>query len=117
MKKYISGLSKLLLLAGALVAASCTDYLDKAPGSDIDENEPYKNFRNFQGFVEELYGGIPCITGTEYHNSWNHGEDEYWEPSDTRPLAYHIDQGNYRVISEGGTFIYGFPGNGEGKPE
>lgn len=117
MKKYISGLSKLLILAGALVAASCTDYLDKAPGSDIDENEPYKNFRNFQGFVEELYGGIPCITGTDYHNSWNHGEDEYWEPSDTRPLAYHIDQGNYRVISEGGTYIYGFPGNGEGKPE
>ncbi|WP_286527586.1 RagB/SusD family nutrient uptake outer membrane protein [Duncaniella freteri] len=117
MKKYISGLSKLLLLAGALVAASCTDYLDKAPGSDIDENEPYKNFRNFQGFVEELYGGIPCISSTEYHNSWNLGEDEYWEPSDVRPLAYQIDQGNYRVISDGGTFIYGFPGNGNGNPE
>ena len=73
MKKYISGLSKLLLIAGALVTASCTDYLDKAPGSDIDENEPYKNFRNFQGFVEELYGGIPSITSTDSHNAWNHG--------------------------------------------
>ena len=117
MKKYISGLSKLLLIAGALVTASCTDYLDKAPGSDIDENEPYKNFRNFQGFVEELYGGIPSITSTDSHNAWNHGEDEYWEPSDTRPLSYHIDQGDYRVIVEDGTYIYGFPRNGNGNPE
>ncbi|WP_302063538.1 RagB/SusD family nutrient uptake outer membrane protein, partial [uncultured Duncaniella sp.] len=117
MKKYISGLSRLLLLAGVMVTASCTDYLDKAPGSDIDENEPYKNFRNFQGFVEELYGGIPSITSTDSHNAWNHGEDEYWEPSDTRPVSYHVDQGNYRVMVEDGTYIYGFPRNGNGNPE
>ncbi|MCM1050452.1 MAG: RagB/SusD family nutrient uptake outer membrane protein [Paenibacillus sp.] len=117
MKKYISGLSKLLLLAGALVATSCTDYLDKAPGSDIDESEPYKNFRNFQGFVEELYGGLPCISANDYHNSWNLGEDEYWEPSDLRPLANHIDQGDYRVIVTSGQYFYGFPRNGNGNPE
>ena len=118
MNKYISYLSKTALACMLTAAmASCTDYLDKAPGSDIEESEPYKNFRNFQGFVEELYGGIPCISSSDYHNSWNHGEDEYWEPSDTRPLSYHIDQGDYRVISSDATYIYGFPRNGNGKPE
>lgn len=52
MKKHI--FSRLLLgLSAVMLATSCTDYLDKAPKSDIDETEPYKNFRNFQGFIEE----------------------------------------------------------------
>lgn len=103
------------LMAASMVAmCSCTDYLDKAPGSDIDENEPYKNFRNFQGFVEECYSAIPRMSGNDYHSSWNLGEDEYWEPSDTRPLAYHVDQGNYRVAVDPGTYIYGFPRNDGG---
>lgn len=105
------------LLAGAMTAASCTDYLDKAPGSDIDEVEPYKNYRNFQGFVEEMYGGLPAVTGNDYHTSWNLGEDEYWEPSDTRPLAYHIDNGDFRCIVNDGEYFYGFPRNGNGDPE
>lgn len=109
MNKYISTISKFLLGASALLLCSCVDYLNKAPGSDIDENEPYKNFRNFQGFVEELYGGIPAISSNDYHNSWNLGEDEYWEPSDVRPLAYRIDQGDYRVMVDKSDYVYGFP--------
>lgn len=108
MKKHI--FSRLLMgLSVVVCCASCTDYLDKAPDSDIDETEPYKNFRNFQGFIEELHNAIPMVIGSEYHTSWNLGEDEYWEPSDTRPLAYFIDNGNYRPVVDGGTFIYGFP--------
>lgn len=105
-------------MLGALVVltGACSDYLDKAPGSDIDETEPYKNFRNFQGFVEELYAAIPKCIGNEYHCSWNLGEDEYWEASDTRPLARFIDNGNYRPIVDGGEFIYGFPKMDDGDP-
>ncbi len=108
MKKHI--FSRLLLgLSAVMLATSCTDYLDKAPKSDIDETEPYKNFRNFQGFIEELHNAIPMIIGQQYHTSWNFGEDEYWEPSDTRPMAYFVDNGNYRPFVDPGTFIYGFP--------
>lgn len=117
MKNYISKISKVLLTASVVALGSCTDYLDKAPGSDIDPNEPYKNFRNFQGFVEELYMAIPKAIANDYHCSWNLGEDEYWEPSDTRPLAYFIDQGNYRPVVDGGTFIYGFPKPDDGDPK
>jgi hypothetical protein len=83
------------LIMGILGVISCTDYLDKSPLADIDPNDVYKNFKNFQGFTEELYNCIPVVSASEYHNNWNFGEDEYWEPQETRLLAYHINQGNY----------------------
>lgn len=116
MKIKISSLSKLMFGALVVLTGACSDYLDKAPGSDIDETEPYKNFRNFQGFVEELYAAIPKAIANDYHCSWNLGEDEYWEPSDNRPMARYIDNGNYRPIVDGGEFIYGFPKLDEGNP-
>lgn len=46
MKKF-KKIYTLLLAAGvAFTSVSCTDYLDKAPGSDIDPVEPYKNYTN-----------------------------------------------------------------------
>lgn len=87
----------MLFAAGvALTSVSCKDYLDKAPGSDIDPVDPYKNYTNFQGFMEEAYNCIPALASTaNYHGCWNYGEDEYWQPSETRMLANAIDQGNY----------------------
>lgn len=82
----------LILLLGF---TSCTDYLDKAPLSDIDPSEPYKNFRNFQGFTEELYNAIPIFTAQSSHNSFNLGEDIIWQMDLTYPLATQFDQGNY----------------------
>lgn len=105
-----------MILGASVGFSSCTDYLDKAPASDISDTEPYKNFRNFQGFVEELYNAIPSVSSNDYHNSWNLGEDELWEPADQRPLAYYIDQGNFRIIVTSGTYIYGFPRNGGANP-
>ena len=57
MKKFINqyifiGLAALSLSFGA---TSCTDYLDKEPDSDVGADEAFKNFTNFQGFVEEIY--------------------------------------------------------------
>ncbi len=92
-KQYISG--SLLLLSALLLTVSCTDYLDKEERSNIDPAQPYLNFKNFQGFVEELYTAMPIMTGHQYHSAWNFGEDDYWEPSETRMLTYAIDQGNY----------------------
>ena len=69
MNKYINKifLTSVITLAGMLGATSCTDYLDKSPYSDIEENDPYKNFKNFQGFTEELYNCIPVVSNSEYH--------------------------------------------------
>jgi hypothetical protein len=79
----------------AMVVSSCKKYLDKSPKSNISETEAFKNFTNFQGFTEELYNCIPLLTGSTSHNNWNFGDDEMWEPAETRVLSYSIDQGNY----------------------
>ena len=46
---------------------SCEDYLDKAPESSVNPEDAFKNFRNFQGFTEELYYCIPDFA----HGYWN----------------------------------------------
>jgi hypothetical protein len=89
-----------------LMLGSCKKYLDKSPLSDIKSTEPYKNFRNFQGFTEELYSALPLFSSNMNagHNNWNWGDDEYWEPTETRLWANSIDQGNYPVWN---TIFYG----------
>ncbi|NDV81614.1 RagB/SusD family nutrient uptake outer membrane protein [Bacteroides sp. 51] len=95
MKKYFNKIASIAFMLSLLVLGACTDYLDKAPQSDIDPDDAYKNFTNFQGFVEHLYNHIPLITAEDYHNNWNYGEDEYWEPTEQRLAANQFDQGNY----------------------
>lgn len=88
-------LMSLAFMLGILGFTSCTDYLDKSPLSDIDSNVPFKDFRNYQGFVEELYNCVPIMTCYDFHSNWNFGEDEIWEPGETRLFAYNVDQGDY----------------------
>jgi starch-binding outer membrane protein, SusD/RagB family len=106
-----------VLMAGMFGLASCEDYLDKSPLSDIDSEEAFKDFRNFQGFTEQLYSTIPLTTGADYHCNWNFGEDELWEINELRLFAYQIDQGNYWAWNTAGytTFrtIGGNPQNNE----
>lgn len=85
----------LAFLASAMGLTGCSDYLDKAPNSDIAETVPYQNFRNFQGFVEELYNRMPVITNNDYHCCFNYGEEEYWEPQETRLFARSVDYGDF----------------------
>jgi len=97
MKKY----HKIVLipLTVALICVSfgsCKKYLDAAPATSISEVEAFKNYRNFQGFVEELYNAVPVATGSTSHNNWNFGEEELWQTNDNRLLSYQIDQGDYR---------------------
>ncbi len=111
MRKYIE---KLLVLFAFVVitiigTVSCTDYLDKAPESDYLENDPYKNFKNFQGFTEELYNCIPVVSNSEYHTCFNYGEDEYWEPQEMRLQARNVDNGDFWGWT---TSYYGYPRSG-----
>ncbi|MFD1256096.1 RagB/SusD family nutrient uptake outer membrane protein [Mucilaginibacter terrae] len=74
---------------------SCKKYLERSPLADISEEDPFKNFVNFQGFTEEFYNCIPLLSLNEAHNSFNLGEDEFWEIGETRLISYQIDNGNY----------------------
>lgn len=112
MNKYINRffLTSALAMAGLLgTTTSCTDYLDKSPESDYEENDPYKNFMNFQGFTEELYNCIPIISNSEYHTCFNYGEDVYWEPQETRLQTMNVDNGDFWGWT---TAYYGYPRSG-----
>lgn len=54
MKKYIIKYAVMACLSLGLAgtAASCTDYLDKAPESDVTPENAFKDFHNFQGFPD-----------------------------------------------------------------
>ncbi len=90
--KYLLGT---MMLAGMAGFTACTDYLDKAPESDISETDPYKNFNNFQGFTEELYMCVPDFAKGYWTNSWNWGEDEILNVNCNYHMTYKVDQGDF----------------------
>lgn len=111
MNKYISkfALISAFAVAGTWGMTSCTDYLDKAPETEYEASDPYKNFTNFQGFVEELYNCVPIVSNSEYHTCFNYGEDEYWEPQETRLQTLNVDNGDFWGWT---TAYYGYPRSG-----
>lgn len=102
-------LASAFIFSGVVGMTSCTDYLNKAPESDYAENDPYKNFTNFQGFTEELYNCIPVVSNSEYHTCFNYGEDVYWEPQETRLQSLNVDNGDFWGWT---TAYYGYPRSG-----
>ena len=94
MKKYIIKYAVMACLSLGLTGttASCTDYLDKAPESDVTPENAFKDFHNFQGFVEELYACIPDMAKQYWSNSWNWGEDEVIGVDCNYHMGYKVDQ-------------------------
>lgn len=90
-----------------LSSVSCSDYLDKAPASVISADDAYKNFTNFQGFVERMYHVTPDIAKHYWVSSFNWGEDEVITIGNGEYLmGFSIDRGNYRdYINNGACFL------------
>lgn len=84
-----------LFWACCLGMISCEDYLDKAPESTVSANDAFKNFRNFQGFTEELYYCIPDFAHGYWTNSFNWGEDEIISYAIDYHMGYKIDMGDF----------------------
>lgn len=100
---FLYGIAISLLLS----VVSCTDYLDKAPGSVISPDDVYKNFTNFQGFVERMYNLTPDLAKHYWVSSFNWGEDEVITIGNGEYLmGFSIDRGNYRdYINNGTSFL------------
>lgn len=86
---------------------SCTDYLDRDSDSVLSEEDAFKNFNNFQGFIEVMYNVIPDIAKHNWVSSFNWGEDEVITTGNGEHLmGYAIDGGNYRsYINNGDCFL------------
>ncbi len=102
-KYYLYALAITLLLG----VASCTEYLDRAPDSVIAPDDAYKNFKNFQGFVERMYHLTPDLAKHYWVSSFNWGEDEVVTIGNGEYLmGFSIDRGNYRdYIGNGTSFL------------
>ncbi len=98
MKKYIIKICCNGLFESRLTGttASCTDYLDKAPESDVTPENAFKDFHNFQGFVEEPFMLVfPTWSKQYWSNSWNWGEDEVIGVDCNYHMGYKVDQGDF----------------------
>ena len=94
----------LLLLAGGASFTSCTDWLDKDPEAIVAEDEAFKNYRNFQGYIEEIYNLIPDKEKINYCTSWNLGDDAVHNPEGYAHMDHQVDLGNYRNWWTNGQF-------------
>lgn len=102
---------KTLLLTGCVSLAlgtslsSCQDYLDKEPDSTVSADDAFANFRNFQGFVEEIYNCIPDKEKCNYCPSWNWGDDEIFNPEADNRMTHQVDLGNFRAWESTGNWL------------
>ncbi len=99
-----------VLAVGSL--SSCEDYLDKEPGTDVNPEDAFKNFTNFQGFVEEIYNCIPHKTTCYWNTTFNWGEDEILSANNADfYVTPQMDNGDFKAYytSWGGnlSFLYG----------
>lgn len=93
--KALLGGSLFFLMSLALV--SCEEYLDKAPESIISEDVAFSNFKNFQGFIEEIYNCIPDKEKKYWTTSWNWGDDELINTEGNFHMTNQVDLGNFRA--------------------
>lgn len=81
-----------LLMLGLI---SCEDYLDKSADSIVSEEIAFQNFRNFQGFIEEIYNCIPDKEKKNWTTSWNWGDDELINLEGNWHMTNQVDIGNF----------------------
>lgn len=90
--KYKSACLALALGCSLALTTSCTDYLDKSPESDVSPEAAFKNFKNFQGFTEELYLCIPDFSKSYWTTCWNWGEDDIQAVGFDYLMGYKVDR-------------------------
>lgn len=86
----------LLVIAGGASFTSCTEWLEKEKEAIVAEDEAFKNYRNFQGYIEEIYSLIPDKEKVNYCTAWNFGDDAVHNPEGYAHMDHQVDLGNYR---------------------
>ena len=94
-------------LAGTVSMTSCTDYFERDSESVLQKEDAFKNFANFQGYIEVMYNVIPDVAKSYWVSSFNWGDDEVITTGNGEYLmGFQIDNGNYRsYIGKGDCFL------------
>ncbi|MFD0751847.1 RagB/SusD family nutrient uptake outer membrane protein [Mucilaginibacter calamicampi] len=97
---------------------SCKKYLDRSPAASISDEEAFVNFRNFQGFTEELYYCVPDMSHPDWTGDWNWADEIVPSTTSLNRLSWQFDQGNYLSWTSGASWLNESSANtdpGEGK--
>jgi hypothetical protein len=107
MKKIHNSILFIGLLGLALGTAftSCKDYLDREPNTTVSASDAFKNFNNYQGFVELIINCIPDKEKCNWCPSWNWGDDEIFNPEADDRMTHQADLGNFRAWSQTGNWL------------
>lgn len=103
-KTFLKSCILFLILGTSLT--SCEDYLDKEPDSTLSGDDAFKNFMNFQGYIEEIYNCIPDKQKCNWAPSWNWGDDEIFNPEADSRMTHQVDLGNFRAWRSAGDWLY-----------
>lgn len=105
MRKNISAIFIVAILLSSFGLVSCKKYLDRSPEANILETEPFINFRNFQGFTEELYCALPDMSHPNWTGDWNWGDDIVPSTTALQRLSHQFDVGNYWAWQSGDSWL------------
>ena len=87
-------------------AVSCVDFLERTPETIIDERMAFRNFINFQGFIEEMFHMIPDKAKHNWVSSFNWGDDEVMSSiAGAWSVGVQFDRGNFRHIFANNSFL------------
>ena len=84
---------------------SCKKYLDRSPAAAISDEEAFVNFRNFQGFTEELYHCLPDMSHPDWTGDWNWADEIVPSTTSLNRLSWQFDQGNYFSWQSGASWL------------
>lgn len=104
-----NSLCGLLLVCSSVSFGGCTDYLDREVDAIVSSDDAFKNFFNFQGYIEEMYNAIPDKQKANSGPSeYNLGDDEIQNVSyGEGRLTNQFDLGNFKAWStDGKTWLW-----------
>lgn len=91
------------LVVLCIMLYSCENYLDKSPDSTVSDSDAFLNFRNFQGFVEELYCCLPAMSQSTWNSEFNMADEVIVPVGSEYRMCSEWDRGNYWAWKTGGT--------------
>jgi hypothetical protein len=113
MKTAFKNISRYLGIAvmGIILTTSCEDYLNKAPEVNTSEEDVFSKFMTFQGFIEDMYQGIPDPTlGNSAEGNWNYADDGIC--GDQNMMCEYFSKGDYwRWMNGSWSAFYGTAAN------
>jgi hypothetical protein len=96
MKKIITNIKTAVVFtafAGGLLLGGCNEYLDQAPEASVKEEDAFKDFTSFQGFVEGCQNQVVDVVRTVDFSDYNLADET--RRAVTFVMGQTFDSGDY----------------------